>query len=579
MSLLDRFVTRLSAPRARWFVIASAMALSLPSLLPPRVADEHIQTLRWRAAQSGGASFLDACFVFATGRAADNLDAIERAHGAWWTPLDFKVAFWRPLSALTHAIDLTLWPTSAAMMHAHTLVWFFALLLAVDALSRRLLSGHAAAVALALYAWDDARGGALSWIANRSALIACLFGVGALLAHDRWRRDGWGPGALLAPCLFALGLLSGEMALATAALLFAYALSFDGGTLRQRILSLAPYALVVAAWQAVYSTRGFGVVASGSYVHPLHEPLSFVAKLMERGPILALGQLTFLASDFWLFLPRGAKAVVFALALSLVAGVARVSWERVRSSQAARFGAIASALSLVPIASAGPGDRNLVFVGVGASVLVAEVLVACAATAPSTRAQRFVVGLLVACNLALAPLMLPLKCLANFNFDKMRAETDRAIPRDASIAARTLVVVSAPSEGGLFFTTTWRAAEGITRPGHVRLLATSLARVEVTRVDERTLRVRPAGGFLATEMQRLLRSASRAFRAGDRVTLSNMSATVVQVTGDGRPSVVEFRFASPLEGREWLWMRGQGMGLASWSPPRVGESVTVEPAM
>ncbi|HOE98007.1 MAG TPA: hypothetical protein PK847_15655, partial [Candidatus Sumerlaeota bacterium] len=44
-----------------------------------------------------------------------------------------------PLAAATHALDLALWPTSPALMHAHTLLWFAALLAALAALFRRLL--------------------------------------------------------------------------------------------------------------------------------------------------------------------------------------------------------------------------------------------------------------------------------------------------------------------------------------------------------------------------------------------------------------------------------------------------------
>jgi hypothetical protein len=31
----------------------------------------------------------------------------------WWTPNDFKVSFWRPVTALTHGLDYVLWPNVA----------------------------------------------------------------------------------------------------------------------------------------------------------------------------------------------------------------------------------------------------------------------------------------------------------------------------------------------------------------------------------------------------------------------------------------------------------------------------------
>ena len=51
---------------------------------------------------------------------------MEHGLGVWWAAPNFKIAFWRPLSALTHAIDLALWPKSAALMHLQTVGWFLA---------------------------------------------------------------------------------------------------------------------------------------------------------------------------------------------------------------------------------------------------------------------------------------------------------------------------------------------------------------------------------------------------------------------------------------------------------------------
>ena len=42
----------------------------------------------------------------------------------WWTFKGLVVSFWRPLSSLTHWLDYRLWPNSAALMHAHSLLWF-----------------------------------------------------------------------------------------------------------------------------------------------------------------------------------------------------------------------------------------------------------------------------------------------------------------------------------------------------------------------------------------------------------------------------------------------------------------------
>jgi len=137
------------------------------------------------------------------------------------------------------------------------------------------------------------------------------------------------------------------------------------------------------------------------------------------------------------------------------------------------------------------------------------------------------------------------------------------------------VVVSIASEGGPYAVANYRHAQEIPQPARTRLLATTFAELSVTRPDAVTLLLRPAGGFLAHDLHRLVRGPSRPFRAGDRVELSDLTATVTEISGDGRPLTVEFRFRTPLESPEWLWMRGQGLGRVEWTPPRVGDTVVV----
>jgi hypothetical protein len=172
---------RLEGPRAGYAVIAIALALALPALFAKLFVDEYMQAVRWR---EGIGSFINDCFVFA-GSEADVRRELHDKLGAWWAAPDFKVAFWRPLTAATLAIDHLLWPRSSVLMHLHSLLWFAALLFALRALYGRLLTPPVATLALALYAWDDARGHVLSWVAKRNVLVAGLFGTCAIIAYDK----------------------------------------------------------------------------------------------------------------------------------------------------------------------------------------------------------------------------------------------------------------------------------------------------------------------------------------------------------------------------------------------------------
>src|SRR5512138_2143531 len=138
MRVLRWLMARLDGPWAGRVVILIALALALPSLLSPPVLDEYAQAIKWRASgEQAGRGFLSDCFVFA--HPSTNRREMEHGLGAWWVAPDLKIAFWRPLAATTHAIDLLLWPRSAVAMHLHSLLWFVGLLLALGALYRRFL--------------------------------------------------------------------------------------------------------------------------------------------------------------------------------------------------------------------------------------------------------------------------------------------------------------------------------------------------------------------------------------------------------------------------------------------------------
>jgi hypothetical protein len=102
--------------------------------------------------------------------------------------------------------------------------------------------------------------------------------------------------------------------------------------------------------------------------------------------------------------------------------------------------------------------------------------------------------------------------------------------------------------------------------------------VVVTRVGDRTLRIRPENGYLEHEPERMLRSLSNPFHAGDVVRLPGLTITVDEVTADGRPADAVFRFDVPLEDPSLVWMYWTRNGLSNdgydrWTLPAVGETV------
>lgn len=575
----------LAHPRQPAVVIALAVVLVLPALRVPLFSDDYIHAIRLSPTLTFP-GFDDPpwdLFAFASGDPEQRRELMEAGAFAWWTADGFKMAFWRPLSVATHALDHRLWAHSSALMHAHSIVWFGLLLVLLRTLYRRFHAPWIAGLALLLYAVDDARGMVVTFVANRNALVAAVFAVAALIAHDRWCRDGWRPGVTVAPLLLGLGLLAGESALALAGYLVAYALCIDRAPLSRRLARLAPYAVVVLAWVVAYRALGYGTHASGIYINPADEPARFFQALVVRLPVVLLGQIAGPPSDLWLLYTVPVAASVYALALLVLGVAAAVLRPVLRQSAVARFWTLGAILAAVPICATFPSDRLLVFVGIGAMGTIAMVLGAALdpdllpGALRGSAWSRATVIFLVLIHLCAAPLLLPLRSLTGVQLAAAMEAAGRSLPDHDGLRDQTLVVVSAPADGMVAYMPPERAARGLPRPKRLRLLASSVAAVQVRRLDAFTLRIRPLNGYYSSEIERMVRGLSEPMAPGTTVALSDMTVTVTAVTDDGRAAEADFRFRVPLEDPSLLWMRWQGAALAAYVPPGIGESHTLPP--
>src|SRR5688572_9753374 len=138
---LDGLVRRLAGGRAQALTGLAAVLLAATSLGPHRALDDYVLALiaRGRGAELGlDRGRLD-LFTFTTGDAEGNRQLMDAGLMLpWWTDERLRIAFFRPLSSLTHWLDERLYPASALSMHLHSLLWFAAMLSAVLLIYRRL---------------------------------------------------------------------------------------------------------------------------------------------------------------------------------------------------------------------------------------------------------------------------------------------------------------------------------------------------------------------------------------------------------------------------------------------------------
>lgn len=577
---------------ARWapaLVILLGLGLAAPALTASFAADDHLHRIvaRDQPGIDGLQSRPHDLFVFADGEPVHNEALRDAGVFPWWTDPSLRLAFFRPVSSATHAVDHALWPDSALAQLAHNLLWLAVVLGVTWAFYRRFLGVRAIAVlALALYAVDDARGPVVGWIANRNALVALALAIPVLLAHDRWRRDGWTPGRWVGPAGLALALGAGESALAITAYLGAHALWLDRGRWGERALALVPYLVIVVAWRVLYDHLGYGVTGSGVYLDPGADPTGFAAAAIVRLPLLLVGQLALPWSDFASIYPvlgAGVLVTMVALAVATIVVIGLACARLLRRDPVSRFFATGMVLAAVPVASTFPADRLLGFVGLGAMGLIAQLLAAAARRRQElgdgrprrAAAVTVAVGLAVV-HLVLSPPLLALRSRSMVSVARVLDRADAGIPADPGVAGRTVILAAAPSDALAGYIPLMRQSRRQPRPAHLYWLATGTSAVTFERLDERTLRVIPAGGLLRHEVDQMMRSPRQLpFDVGDRVALTGLTVEIEAVTADGRPSQILAHFDHSVDDPALIWLRWEGKTYVPYQPPRIGARDTL----
>ena len=558
----------------------------------------------------------------------------------WWTVPDLRGAFWRPTTALTHWLDYAFWPASPALMHAHSVAWYGILIFAVAFLNRRFLGlTTVAGLSALLYAIDDAHGMPVGFLANRNAVIATVFGVLTLLLHDQWRRRRDRIGMILALLALTASLLSSESGLGTTAYLFAYAFFLERGRFQIRAVSLLPYALLVLAWRWAWTAQGYGVSDGLSfYIDPLNSPIEFAVAVCRRLPLLLLGQWALPPSDMAILLTPSAFTILLAMSIIVLFGIGWivVTVLRIDTSSAGRseltemhspaavpggtsaygnalelptrrilsFAAMGMFLSLLPPCATFPSDRLLLFAGLGASMLIASFLAALlnpplplgegrgegggttirylASPQKGSGGFRHVLTLslayvFVAIHVYIAPVGLALRSAYPVGPPGLHKKLYVRAPLDESVTEQTVVLVNPPSVIHACYLPALREMAGEPVPKRVRALAPGLPSVTVRRLDPQTLVVRPERGYLVLFFDRLFRNGRRPLSLGQRITLSGMTAEVTELTADGRPAGVSFRFDTPLEDRSLRWLVWIDGKFRHWTPPPIGGTVELRP--
>jgi hypothetical protein len=575
--------------RIRWLIVVLALVLPLPSLGGGMIADDHHFRMLVRDApgMSGlSQSPLD-MFNFTGMNPANKAARKARGLSVWWTPPDMQIAFWRPVSALTHWLDNTAWPEHAWLMHLHNVLWYGILVAAVLLLYRRIgMPPWLAALAALLYAVDDAHAIPIAWIAGRNALLSGLFGVLCLLAHDAWRRQNKRVAGVVAPVLFALGLLSAEAAAATGGFLLAYAVFMEPGGRWKRAASLIPYVCVGILWRVLYKYLGYGVAASHLYLEPMEQPLAYLKNVLTNIPLMLSGQFAFPDPTMWLVLNTTGRIALLAWALVVIATVLWLLWPGLKREREIRFWLAGTLVAMAPFCATWPQNRLMILPGIGALALLTRAIVSGMGHNQSespefrshnTRWKRNVAVVLLVFNALVAPLMFAGASAAVRLAPAYMARLDKSMPATQGVEETNVVIVSAPVDVFAVSIPIRRSSKREPVPRSVLLLRGGLASADIFRVDSHTIIVTTPEGLVEQPWSMMFRNVdTHPFRVGETVRLDAVEITVLSVTPRGNPIETRFRFDQPLEKvAEWrIW---DGDRFAPFALPQVGDSAQIPP--
>ena len=573
--------------------LACAVVLALPVLGLPFMMDDfiHLEVLRaWTgtAPDSWGARAMHVDplglinpFAFMDGTPAQNLPLIDQSIYPWWTLPDVRLNFWRPLSTATMLADGALFGRWAVGYHLHSIAWFLGLIAVCHRLFRRLLGPGLAALALLVFTLDSSHTWPVGWIANRNALVAAVPALLGLVAHLRWREQGWRPGLPLSVLGLGAGLLGGEAALGVFGYLGAYELVGARGSWWERVRSLVPAGLVGLAWAAWYKSQGFGAMGSGLYLDPIAETGEYALQALQRLPALIGAQFGLLPSDVWAIAPpaRPLLTIQGVAVLVVLLLLLRLAWPTLDTEErrALRWLSLGGALALLPVIATFPLDRLLLLPGIAGAALIAVVLRwAWSLTTDPDRPSRLAPGLLAAgvggVHLVLAPLAFVGTVLflghALGNGDRLM----ETIEIDWDLAPDQHVLILNASDPGI---SVYLGAALFWSGRPVTLTWTALWMVasdhRITRTGEHSFELEALDGrLLDLPFPSLFRGEQHPFAIGDRVEVDLHTVEVLAVEGPS-PTHVAFTFHVPLDDPSLVFLVYEDQAVRRYTFPDVGD--------
>ncbi len=579
MKLIDRI------PTTPWIPVILGILMTLPTLSAGIFMDDVLVRTKLSGVESPWtpAEWWD-LYTFA--REDINAELLEAGHHPWWAHPEVKMTFFRPLSAATHHFDHWLFPDQPMLHHLHSVLWYGLAIFMVYWVLAGIYPNSKKLVLLASIAFAVATPHAMTvgWLAGRNTIISF---VAALLYFDlyrRWRTSHKTKYLLSSLGLFIVALLTGEAALGGIAYLLGWELFMVKTTWSKRLLALTPHLSLFGTWYLLYTAAGFGAANTGIYHDPSTDPGDFALAVASNFPVLMLGKWILMPLDFWAIIPWSSQLAIIGIGVLFTVFLGWMLWPLLKKQSLNRLWAFGMVAALGPFTATLPMDRLVLFAGLGAAALLAQMVL----TPTKTRIRKITWKAILILHLPLAALLvLFIAATLDTVFAPMTTGVTQA-PVDAQVTDQTFVYLSSNFHR-VHYTTLMRTVDGkLPVPKRSMILSSTTTANAVTRTDATTLEITPEGGFMDLMLDQIHRRSTRRFAVGDRVQLPDAEVEILELNDQQNPARAAFHFRVPLEDPSLRWLVVEPEDGTGFPPvvttrefqlPAIGETVILKSAL
>ncbi len=504
----------------------------------------------------------------------------------WWSGEHISMVPFRPLAALTHWVDYTLFGDTLWLHQCHSLLYFLLLAALLHTLYRK-FAGHAdsdvspashamiiASLATLLMLVDFSLTRSFTWVVARNSFMACALGIASLLGFVRWREQGNLGWLLLSMLLFAIALLTAEAALSVAGYMGAYVLCMERKPLYRKALALLPVIAIIVLWRLGYSHAGFGALNIAQYIDPVRSPIQFASNFISVFPMIVFNQITGLDSLI-IFVHPHYQWVLIALAwLVLILGTWLIR-DFLRNSAVDRFWYVGSVVAAIPgTALITAESRTMTFVALGFFYMMAKWTL----SLYRQRDQwipRWLSRAVVAWHLVIPLLLSTILTSGVLGYSQLATQHE-SVSADIESGKTGLVIVNPEMSGMLYYLPFEWAFRKLPVPGRMNVLTSGMESSDLTRVSEREFMISapagmplthnapihglsgefPAFSALYTSMytQSFFTTPAQRMEVGEQILNADMRITVLQVNEVGPTRLrIEFIGSESPDQKVWQW--------------------------